>query len=146
MDHEGSVFPDATGAGADGPRFEIDGAIPRRRAVVGHQIAVPFFLTAEMFGGLPVEVAGGDISGLVGAPVARRHVHDVPEIYLLVSTEPGDTVIDVQVGDDWHEVRSPAAVYVPAGTPHQFVTRVATKGSFCFGIFIGAGEGTGAAG
>ena len=31
---------------------------------------------------------------------------------------------------------SPAAILVPAGARHQFVTRRASKGSFCFGIFL----------
>jgi hypothetical protein len=114
--------------------------LPRYAPVVGHDALVPFFLTADMFGGLDFEVAGGDISDRVGRPVAGLHAHGVPEIYLLVAAAPGDAAIDVEIDGSVTEVVAPAAVYVPAGAPHRFVTRRARPGSFCFGVLLtGAG-------
>lgn len=113
--------------------------IPRFAAVAGHEAPVPFFLTADMFGGLDFAIAGGDISGLVDRPVADRHVHDVPEIYLLVAAAPGDAVIEVEIDGAVREVVAPAAVYVPAGAVHRFVTRRARPGSFCFGVLLTGG-------
>jgi mannose-6-phosphate isomerase-like protein (cupin superfamily) len=105
--------------------------------VVGHHHAVPFFLTADMFGGLDFEVAGGDISQRVDQPVAQSHSHTVAEIYLLLSPTAGGAAIDVFCDGETQRVESPAAVYVPAGATHHFVTRKAEPGSTCLGILLG---------
>lgn len=111
--------------------------LPQWRQVEGHFRQVPYFLTREMMGGLPFEIAGGHIGDLVGKPVAEPHVHDVDEIYLLLSPEPGAAVIDVELNDaPGVTYRSPAAILVPAGVKHRFVTRQASQGSYCFGIFV----------
>lgn len=111
-------------------------SLPILRPVEGHAHQVPFFLTREMFGGLPFELAGGDISQLVDRPVADAHVHACDEIYLLIAPAPGAAVIDVELDGELHSFASPAAVFVPAGVRHRFVTRRATTGSYCFGIFV----------
>jgi hypothetical protein len=151
----------ASGQGGDVPghqrRIEREGSVavvedgdpqviddlPRFATVVGHDDPVPFFLTADMFGGLDFEVAGGDISNLVGRPVAGLHAHDVPEIYLLVAASPGEAVIEVEIDGSVREVVAPAAVYVPAGALHRFVTRRAGPGSFCFGVLLTGAAGRG---
>lgn len=112
-------------------------SLPVERHLDGHHVPVPFFLTRDMFGGLPVEIAGGEISGLVGRPVADPHVHDVPEIYLLLSPESGGAVIDVTVEDQRYEVVAPGAFFIPAGLQHHFVTRRAVTGSYCLGVLLG---------
>src|SRR5439155_8420240 len=61
---------------------EIITALPIPLAVAGHHQPAPFYVTADMFGGLPVQLAGGELSTLVGKPVAAPHVHDVDELYL----------------------------------------------------------------
>jgi hypothetical protein len=114
----------------------IEKDLPTLVEVDGHHRPVPFLLTADMFGGLPVELAGAEISGLVGQPVAAPHVHEIPEIYLLFSPEPGGATITVEIEDESFDVDSPAAVYIPAGKKHRFVTRAATRGSYCYGMFI----------
>jgi hypothetical protein len=111
--------------------------LPLLRPVPGHHRPAPFYLTADMYGGLPVEIAGGDISDKVGAPVADPHRHTVPEIYLLVSPSPGGARIRVTVDEREFEVGSPATVYVPAGARHQFLTLAAEPGSYCFGVLLG---------
>jgi hypothetical protein len=111
--------------------------LPLQREVEGHHAPVPFYVTRDMFGGLPVEIAGGEISNLVGHPVASPHTHDVPEVYLLLAPEPGGAVIDVHIEGRRHELVAPAAFFVPAGTLHHFVTRAATSGSYCLGILLG---------
>jgi hypothetical protein len=110
--------------------------------VAGHHYPAPFYLTADMFGGVPVELAGGDISHLVGKPVAEPHTHEVAEIYFLVSPNPGKARIEVYIGDDRRELESPALCYVPAGAKHRFVTLEAEVGSYCFGLLIGGATGT----
>lgn len=114
--------------------------LPVMRPVAGHFAAVPFFVTDSMFGGLPFEVAGGDISGRVGQPVAELHSHPVPEVYLLVSPTPGGAAIAITRGDEQFTVESPAAVFIPAEVPHRFETLDAERGSCCFGILVGGGH------
>jgi hypothetical protein len=112
--------------------------LPVMRAVNGHHAGVPFYLTAAMYGGLPIEIAGGEMSGKVGQPVADTHTHDVDEIYLLLAPEPGGIVIDVEIDGVVTEVAGPATIHIPAGTPHRFVTTHAVTGSYCLGILLGA--------
>ena len=121
---------------ASATRVGVVTGLPLVKAVEGHFDEVPFFLTSDMFGGLPVEIAGGEISSLVDKPVASTHSHRVDEIYLLLSPSPGGAVIDVTAGGETVEVVSPAAVHIPAGTEHQFVTRRAERGSYCLGILL----------
>lgn len=106
------------------------------RTVPGHHKPAPFILTNDMFGGLPISMAGAEIRNLIGKPVADLHTHEVPEIYILVSPNPGGAEIDIELATETITVSSPSAVYVPAGTQHRFVTRTAEAGSFCFGIFL----------
>jgi hypothetical protein len=114
-------------------RTDLPIAIP----VAGHREPVPFYLTADMFGGVPVELAGGEITDLVGKPVADPHRHRVPEVYFLISPHPGGARISVTVGASRYQLASPALLHVPAGAEHCFVTEQAEPGSYCFGILLG---------
>ena len=118
---------------------ELVSDLPRFANVAGHFHQVPFFLSADMFGGLPLEVAGGEISQLVDKPVAETHVHEVAEIYLLLSPEKGGAEIDIEVDGTPYRAVAPAAFYVPAGARHRFVTRKAQVGSYCLGILLARG-------
>ncbi|MEU7041437.1 cupin domain-containing protein [Streptomyces varsoviensis] len=124
-------------ARATGADAEIITALPIPLAVAGHHQPAPFYLTADMFGGLPVQLAGGELSGLVGKPVAAPHTHDVDELYLLVSPEPGQARIEVRLDGVRHELVSPAVMRIPAGSEHCFLTLEAAVGSYCFGILVG---------
>jgi mannose-6-phosphate isomerase-like protein (cupin superfamily) len=114
----------------------IERDLPVFKEIAGHFAPTPFLLTAQMLGGLGFEIAGGEISDKVGKPVAAPHTHPVPEIYLLLSPEPGQAVIDVYIDGEQHELSSPAALFIPAGTVHHFVTRQAAVGSVCLGILL----------
>ncbi|WP_416981270.1 cupin domain-containing protein [Streptomyces sp. T028] len=116
---------------------EVRTDIPRFLPVAGHHEPAPFYLTADMFGGVPVELAGGPIDHLVGRPVADPHRHEVDEIYFLVSPHPGGARIEVLVDGDRHELTSPALLRVPAGAEHRFLTLEAEPGSYCFGLLLG---------
>ncbi|WP_369183516.1 cupin domain-containing protein [Streptomyces sp. Y1] len=116
---------------------EVRTDIPQFLPVAGHHVPAPFYLTADMFGGLPFQLAGGSIDHLVGKPVADPHRHEVAEIYFLVSPNPGGAKIDVTVEGERHELSSPAMLHVPAGAEHQFLTKEAEPGSYCFGILLG---------
>ncbi|HET7460422.1 MAG TPA: hypothetical protein VFJ82_04205 [Longimicrobium sp.] len=116
---------------------EIITGLPIPLAVAGHHVPAPFYLTSEMFGGLPIQLAGGEISALVGKPVAAPHTHEVDELYLLVSPNPGGARIEVVVEGRRHELASPAVMRIPAGSEHCFVTLQAEVGSYCFGVLIG---------
>jgi hypothetical protein len=118
------------------PQLLTDLPIPL--PVAGHHQAAPFYVTRDMFGGIPVAIAGGELSDKIGIPVARPHRHDVPEIYFLVSPTPGGARIRVVVDGEDHEMASPAVFYVPAGAEHCFLTLAAERGSYCFGILVGA--------
>jgi hypothetical protein len=121
----------------DGVVTEIICALPIPLEVSGHREPVPFYLTSDMFGGMPVQIAGGELSALVGKPVAAPHVHEVDEIYFLISPVPGQARIEVQVDGARHELTSPAVMRIPAGRKHCFVTKDARAGSYCFGILLG---------
>jgi hypothetical protein len=112
--------------------------LPRMLEVAGHFRLVPFFLSTSMFGGLPFEIAGGDISQLVDKPVADTHTHEFPEIYLLLSPNPGGAEIDIEVDGARFRAVAPSAFYVPAGARHRFITRKAEIGSYCLGVLLGA--------
>ncbi|MBE1556838.1 cupin domain-containing protein [Sporosarcina limicola] len=115
---------------------EINLSIPRFKEVDGHFHPAPFLLTEEMFGGVSIEIAGGEISELVGKPVANMHTHDVPEIYLLFSPEKGGAKIQVDIEEEEFIVDSPATIYIPAGMRHRFITLEAIKGSYCLGVLL----------
>jgi mannose-6-phosphate isomerase-like protein (cupin superfamily) len=114
--------------------------LPVFKQVSGHHHPAPFLLTKDMFGGIPVEMAGAEITHLVDRPVAEHHVHDVDEIYILVSPNPKGATIEIECGQDRIVAQSPAAVFIPAGLTHRFVTRAAEPGSFCFGLFLPHGD------
>ncbi len=111
-------------------------ALPTSKEVSGHYHPVPFILTLDTFGGLPIEIAGGEISHLVNSPVADMHMHEVPEIYLLLSPEPGGAVIEIDLEGEQYVVEAPIAVYIPAKMKHRFITRKAMAGSYCLGILL----------
>ena len=113
--------------------------LPIMAPVAGHHAPVPFYLTADMFGGMPVEIAGGEITHLVNKPVADTHQHDVAEIYVLISPNPGCAVIEVTLDGQTQRVASPAVCYLPARVPHRFVTLEAEPGSYCLGVLLGSG-------
>jgi hypothetical protein len=111
-------------------------ALPVLRDVPGHHRPAPLYLTADMFGGLPVEVAAAELSNLVDRPVAELHRHDVPEVYLLLSPTPGEAEIEIELDGESHRLVSPGAFMVPAGSEHRFTTRRAAPGSWCLGLLI----------
>ncbi|MGA4847521.1 cupin domain-containing protein [Streptomyces sp. G5(2025)] len=122
---------------AEARNAEIIDQLPIPLAVAGHHQPAPFYLTADMFGGLPVQLAGGELSTLVGKPVAAPHTHEVDEIYMLVSPNKGGARIEVQLDGERYELTSPAVMRIPAGSEHCFLTLEAEVGSYCFGVLIG---------
>jgi hypothetical protein len=110
--------------------------LPRLVEVDGHHAAAPFYLTAEMFGGLPVDMAGAELSDLVERPIASPHSHQVAEVYVLLSPEPGGAELEVTVDDEVFQMVAPSALYVPAGARHRFVTKKADRGSYCLGLLL----------
>jgi hypothetical protein len=123
--------------GSDQGDVEIIEDLPIPLAVAGHHQPAPFYLTSDMFGGLPVQLAGGELSDLVGRPVARPHTHPVDELYLLLSPNRGGARIEVWLEGERHELRSPAVMRIPAGNEHHFLTLEAEAGSYCLGILLG---------
>ena len=115
---------------------QIINDLPRFIDVAGHFHPAPFFLTEDMFGGLNFSLAGGHIKDLVDKPVAETHVHEVPEIYFLISPDPGGAEIEIEVEEKLFRVTSPSAFYVPAHARHKFITKKAQLGSYCFGILL----------
>lgn len=116
------------------PAARLD--LPLFREIPGHHAPTPFYLTDDMFGGLSFELAGGEISDKVGKPVAAPHTHEVPEIYLLLSPNPGGGAIEVVADGRHHVLTSPATFFIPAGTVHHFVTLKAEPGTYCLGLLL----------
>lgn len=125
---------EAVAAPASTPLVEQN--LPVLQQIPGHYGQTPFFLTRDMLGGQPIEIAGGEISDKVGKPVAAPHTHEVPEIYVLMSPTPGGAVIDVVAEGQEYELASPATMLIPAGTVHHFVTKQAEPGSYCLGVLL----------
>jgi hypothetical protein len=114
----------------------VEQNLPVFKTIPGHYNQTPFFLTKDMLGGQPIEIAGGEISDKVGKPVAAPHTHEVPEIYILMSPEPSGAIIEVVADGETHELVSPAVMLIPAGTVHHFVTKKAQPGSYCLGVLL----------
>lgn len=110
--------------------------LPRLQEMPGHHAPASIYLGPEDApGGLPVTVAAVDAAELVGQPLSDLHVHDVDEVYLVVT--PGLS-FDVETDRGSVSVASPASVRVPAGTPHRFVVRAADVSPCPFlGILVG---------
>jgi hypothetical protein len=127
--------PSASSAvAAAAPASRMD--LPLFREIPGHYAPTPFYLTDDMYGGLCLELAGGELSDKVGKPVADPHTHECPEIYLLLSPNPGGGVIEVVADGRQHTLTSPATFFIPAGTVHHFVTRKAEPGTYCLGLLL----------
>jgi hypothetical protein len=116
------------------PLTEVD--LPVFKKVAGHYGETPFLLTSTMFGGLPFELAGCELSELIGKPVAAPHTHEFPEVYLLISPKPGGAMIEISLDETTHELVAPGAMFIPAGATHCFVTRKAIPGSYAFGVLL----------
>ena len=69
--------------------------------------------------------------------IMDRHIHDVSKAYVFLSEDPEGLEEEVTLGDEKYTVKSPAAVFVPAGIEHD--TKI-LKG-YGFHIVIMAAEG-----
>jgi quercetin dioxygenase-like cupin family protein len=116
--------------------------VPVLRDVAGHHRPAPFYVTSDMFAGVPVELVAAELSALADVPLADLHTHPVPEIYVLLSPVPGEAEIDVEVDGETHRLVSPATFLVPAGARHRFITRRAAPGSWCLGVLLGGENAT----
>lgn len=114
----------------------IEADLPIFRKVPGHYAEVPFLLLSTMFGGLPFDMAGSEVSQLIDKPIAAPHTHEVPKIYLVISPESGGAMIEVSLDGTTHELVAPGAFFVPAGATHCFVTRKAIPGSYVFSVLL----------
>jgi len=68
----------------------------------------------------------------------EEHVHDVSKAYIILSEDPGSLEADIVLGKDRYEIKSPTAIYVPAGIEHNVQI---TKGHG-FLIMVMPGKGT----
>lgn len=58
---------------------------------------------------------------------ATPHMHDYDEMYLMIGDEKAIT-FEVMLGDEFYEVSTPSAVYIPKNTPHAIRPVDATVG------------------
>lgn len=115
---------------------EVIDNLPINKPVIGHFDMVPFLLTSEMFGGLGFEMVGKEISSMIGDSVASLHEHEYPEIYLLISPNPGNATIEIETPDKIYKMTSPSVAHIPAKLKHRFIVKKAEKGSYCFGLLL----------
>jgi len=108
--------------------------LPRMVEVVGHYHPAPCWLTADMFPGVNVRVAGQEATNMVGKPHAAPHVHNVPEIYLAPSEKKGDLVVEVQMDDDKFRVEAPFSIFIPSGVRHCFTVLKCASPHFIMGV------------
>jgi hypothetical protein len=111
--------------------------VPIPLAVRGHFQPAPFYLTADMFGGVPVQIAAAELSARVGRPIAEPHTHPVDEVYLFLSPNPGGCTVRVHLAKREYTVRSPATFHIPAGALHCFEIVSAEFGSYACGVLLG---------
>ncbi len=110
--------------------------LPKMVEVPGHHAAAPFWIAPDMFPGVNMRVAGLDVSKIVGAPHAKPHVHDAPEIYLTPSEERGEVVVQIQMDDEQFVVESPFAVFIPPGVKHCFSVLKCETPHYVLGIIL----------
>lgn len=121
-------------AAEDSLGLQVVEGLPRHERMPGHHAPAPIYLGPEDVPGLPIKVAAVDASELVGTPLSDLHQHAVDEIYLVVT--PG-LRFEVETDRGSIDVRSPASVRIPAGTPHRFVVHEAAVSPCPFlGILI----------
>jgi len=110
--------------------------LPKYVEVTGHHKPAPFWIAPNMFPGVNLRVAGLEVSKIVGAPHADPHVHESPEIYLAVSEERGEVVIEVQMDEERFLVESPCAIFIPPGVKHCFHVVKCESPHYVFGIML----------
>ncbi|MFC1942898.1 hypothetical protein ACFLWU_06775 [Chloroflexota bacterium] len=110
--------------------------LPRYTEVQGHHELVPRWIAPGMFPGVNIQISAGEASKMVGNPNAAPHTHDIPEVYLCVTENRGDVVVEIQMGDDKFTVESPFAVFVPPQTKHCFAVLKCAYTSYVFGIGV----------
>lgn len=108
------------------------GSIPHHRDVVG--IERILLLSGKLLASSPIHVAGHLVTSAgTGASAeewkyTEAHVHDCDEVNVVWS-ESGELVYRIELDGASHLVRSPSAVFVPAGTRHR-AEAVSGRGSF----------------
>ena len=111
--------------------------LPKLVDVVGHHEPTPFWIVPDMLPGVNLGVAGGEAGKSVGKPHADPHVHDHREVYLCITENRGDVVIEVQMNEDKFQVESPFAILLPKGVRHCFqVLKCDTPNYYVFGIML----------
>ena len=108
--------------------------LPKYTEIAGHHKPVPFWIAPDMFPGVKLEVAASDASKMVGAPHAVPHVHNIPEIYLCVSENRGDVVVEIQMDEEKFTIESPFAVFIPPETTHCFIVLKCDSPNYVFGM------------
>ena len=85
-----------------------------------------------------MRINAADVSKIVRDPHADPHIHENnPEIYLAVTPNRGDIIIEVQMEDEIFTVESPFAVFVPPGVMHCFTeTEEAADQAMALGFYI----------
>ncbi len=111
--------------------------VPRFAEMAGHHSAPPSWISPDMFPGVNLRINGSDASTMVRSPHADPHVHeDHPEIYLAVTPNRGDIVIEVRMEEEVFTVESPFAVFIPPGTTHCFTVLRCDSPNYIFGIHV----------
>ena len=71
--------------------------IPKFAEAPGHHSPPPSWIYPGMFPGINMRINAADVSKIVRDPHADPHIHeDNPEIYLAVTPNRGDIIIEVQ--------------------------------------------------
>lgn len=109
--------------------------IPKFAEAPGHHSPPPSWIYPGMFPGINMRINAADVSKIVRDPHADPHIHeDNPEIYLAVTPNRGDIIIEVQMEDEIFTVESPFAVFVPPGVMHCFTVVKCDSPNYVFGI------------
>ena len=111
--------------------------LPQFAEMTGHHSAPASWIYPGMFPGIDLRINGADASTMVRAPHADPHVHeDHPEIYMAVTPNRGDIVIEVLMEEELFTVESPFAVFIPPGTKHCFTVLKCDSPNYIFGIHV----------
>jgi len=111
--------------------------LPRMVDLPSHFHPVPFWVSPDMGEEVNLGVAAVDASKLVGQYLTDAHEHECAEVYMALSPNRGDMVLEITLYDETYTVESPCVIYVPPGVSHRFKTLKCEKeGSYFYGLLL----------
>ena len=115
--------------------------LPQMVDLPSHFHPVPFWVSPQMGEDIKFGVAAVDTSKMVGEYLTDEHAHECAEVYMALSPNKGDMVLEITLDGETYVVESPCSIYVPAGVSHRFkALKSEREGSYFYGILLDMGK------